>query len=160
MRSIFIFFFFFLTHTLFGQCHQLLSDRLYSISDIPYLLVENFVFDVKTGETVAVKIKNVAYKTKLGFIFETHDVGDTLKVSLITLNRKVLASKIITKNDYFFRYEPFRKSDNYFLIIKSKPILDEYNKPKNGCIGIAVVERVKKKAFKKLQKIEWGSQKN
>ena len=53
------------------------------------------------------------------------DLGDTLKVSLITLNRHVLTKKLITKDDYMLRYQPMKKTENYFLMIETKQVLDE-----------------------------------
>lgn len=155
MKALFTLILFFLTLTTKSQCYELLNKRLENVGDIPYVMVENFVLDVKTGQTIGVKIRNVAYKTKLGFIFSSHELGDTLDIGLYTLNRKLLTSKKITKDDYFLRYDPFRKSENYFLFIKTPLRLDSTKKAVVGCIGISVVERVKKKAFKKLQKIEW-----
>lgn len=156
MRIILTLFVFLITLASKGQCYELLNKRLENIGDIPYVMVENFVLDVKTGQTIGVKIRNVAYKTKLGFIFDSYELGDTLDIGLYTLNRKLLTSKKITKDDYFLRYDPFRKSENYFLIIKTPLRLDSTKRPIVGCVGISVVERVKRKAFKKLQKIEWG----
>lgn len=155
MRFIFFILLIFLPNLVKSQCYELLDQRLNNIGDIPYVMVEKFVFDLTSGKTKTIKINNVAYKTKLGFIFQSKNVGDTLDVSLLTLNRKVLTRKKLTKSDDFLRYEPFRKSEYYFLIIQTKPVLDSLNKPLSGCFGLAVVERVKKKTFKKLQKIEW-----
>jgi hypothetical protein len=155
MRLILSILFLFIFSSVKSQCYELLDNRLDNIGDIPYVMVEKFVFDLTPGKTKIVKIKNVAYKTKLGFIFRSYNVGDTMDVSLLTLNRKVLTRRKLTNTDYFLRYEPFRKSEYYFLVIETKPKLDSLNKPVTGCVGLAVVERVKKKTFKKLQKIEW-----
>lgn len=156
MRIVFFFIFFFISFLGKTQCYESLSNRLENIENIPYAMVEKFFLDVKSGSSVSVKVQNVLYKTKLGFIINSVNLGDTLDVTLITLNRKVLARKKITKDDDFLRHDPFRKSENYFLIIQTSPIIDTSNhKPIYGCIGIAVLERVKKKALKKVQKIDW-----
>lgn len=139
-----------------AQCYELLDNRLKNIEDIPYSLVEKFVIDINSGKMVSIKVKNVEYKKKLGFIFQSKNLGDTLDVTLITLNRKVLAKKKITKIDDFLHYDPFRKSENYFLLIQTSTVLDTSNKkPLTGCLGLVVLERVKYKAFKKVQRIDW-----
>jgi hypothetical protein len=122
---------------------------------LPYILYDKLVYDVQSGKSFYVKISDISYKTKLAFLFQSENLGDSLDVSLITLNWKVLSKKIITKDDFIIRYEPMKKSENYFLVIKSKPILDDFGKPISGCIGIAILERVTKKPFKSIQKIEW-----
>lgn len=160
MKLVLTFLLFFITFISKSQCYELINNRLNSIDDIPYALVERFVIESKSGKQINIKVKNVEYKTKLGFIIKSHNLGDTLDVSLITLNRKVLTQKKITNTDDFLRYEPFRKSDNYFIIIKTKAIIDSTRKPIDGCLGVIILERVKKKTFSKVQKIEWIPQKN
>jgi hypothetical protein len=156
MRIVFFFILFFTCLVGQSQCYELLENRLEQTGEIPYSMVDKLVLDVKSGRTISIKVRNVEYKTKLGFIFQSTNIGDTLDVSLITLNRKVLARKKITKDDDFLRYDPFRKSENYFLIVETKAVIDTSNKkPLTGCLGIAVLERVKRKALKKVQKIEW-----
>jgi hypothetical protein len=159
VKSIFFILAFIFCQSSFGQCHESLYKKLENIEEIPYVMVDKFVFDIKTGSTLAIKIDDVAYKTKLGFIFDSPNITDTLYVKLMTLNRKVLTSKKVTPNDYFLRHEPFRKSEYYFLLVETKKTFDSDNAPVTGCLGIAVLERVKKKAFKKLQKIEWVTEK-
>jgi hypothetical protein len=122
---------------------------------LPYVLYDKVVYHVKSGTVTYIKISDVSYKKKLAFVFQSENLGDTLKVKLITLNRKVLTKKNITKDDCIMRYEPMKKTENYFLMIESKPILDENNKPIMGCYGIAILERVTKKPFKSVQKIQW-----
>ena len=146
---------FLITNTLYSQCFDLLSNKLDSIDIIPYVLYDKVVFQVKSGQTTYVKLNDVSYKTKLAFLFQSKDLGDTLKVSLITLNSHVLTKKIITKDDYMFRYQPMKKTENYFLMIETKQVLDEEKRVIKGCYGIAILERVTKKPFKSLQKIEW-----
>lgn len=158
MRIVFFLIFFFITVLGKTQCFELLSNRLEKIEEIPYSMVEKFFLDVKSGSLVSVKVQNVLYKTKLGFIFQSENLGDTLDVTLMTLNRKILTRKKITKDDDFLRHDPFRKSENYFLLIQTNAIIDTTNKkPIYGCMGIAVLERVKRKALKKVQKIDWNN---
>jgi hypothetical protein len=146
---------FLITNTLYSQCFELLSNKLDSIDIIPYALYDRVVYDVESGKSFYVKISDVSYKTKLAFLFQSENLGDSLDVSLITLNWKVLAKKIITKDDFILRYEPVKKSENYYLMIKSKPILNDIGKPISGCVGIAILERVTRKPFRSIQKIEW-----
>jgi len=126
-----------------------------SIENIPYGLHEKSVYDVPSGKTINLKISHVEYKSKFAFLFQWHDLGDTMYVTLMTLNKKILVRKTITKNDCILRYEPFRKSENYFLIVTTEVKLDEYQKPLTGCLGVAILERLTKRPFKKIQKIEW-----
>jgi len=146
---------FLITNTLYSQCFELLSKRLDSIENIPYGLHEKSVYDVPSGKTINLKISHVEYKSKFAFLFQWHDLGDTMYVTLMTLNKKILVRKTITKNDCILRYEPFRKSENYFLIVTTEVKLDEYQKPLTGCLGVAILERLTKRPFKKIQKIEW-----
>ena len=155
MRVFLFFTFFLITNSAFSQCFDLLSNKLDSTDIIPYILYDKVVFEVTSGKTSYVKLLDVKYKTKLAFLFQSKDLGDTLKVSLVTLNRKVLASKLITRDDFYLRYQPMNRTENYFLIVETKPVLDEEKKPIKGCYGIAILERVTKKPFKSLQKIEW-----
>jgi len=143
---------FFTLHPTFSQCHDLLSTKLENIEMIPYALYDKVVFQMKPGQTSYVKLNNVSYKTKLAFLFQSKDLGDTMRVSLITLNRKLLATKLITNDDCILRYQPVRKTENYFLKIESKSNSDSIN---IGCCGIAILERVIKKPFKSIQKIDW-----
>ena len=155
MRVFLFLILFLVTNTLYSQCFELLSNKLDSIDIIPYALYDRVVYDVESGKSFYVKISDVSYKTKLAFLFQSENLGDSLDVSLITLNWKVLTKKIITKDDFILRYEPVKKSENYYLMIKSKPILNEIGKPISGCVGIAILERVTRKPFKSIQKIEW-----
>jgi len=122
---------------------------------IPYGLREKSVYNIPSGKTISLKIRDVKYKSKFAFLFQWHDLGDTMDVTLITLNWKVLARKTITKDDYILRYEPFKKSENYFLIVTTKVKLDSNKKPLTGCLGMAVLERLVKRPFKQIQKIGW-----
>lgn len=155
MRVFLLLFFLFISNLSFSQCFQLIANKLDSMEILPYILYDKLVYDVQSGKSFYVKISDISYKTKLAFLFQSENLGDSLDVSLITLNWKVLSKKIITKDDFIIRYEPMKKSENYFLVIKSKPILDDFGKPISGCIGIAILERVTKKPFKSIQKIEW-----
>jgi hypothetical protein len=155
MRVFLLLFFLFISNLSFSQCFQLLANKLDSVEILPYILYDKLMYDVKSGKSFYVKISDVSYKTKLAFLFQSENLGDSLDVSLITLNWKVLSKKIITKDDFILRYEPMKKSENYFLVIKSKPILNDVGKPISGCLGIAILERVTKKPFKSIQKIEW-----
>lgn len=155
MRVFLLTLFLFISNLSFSQCFQLLANKLDSIDIIPYALYDKLMYNVQSGKSFYVKISDVSYKTKLAFLFQSENLGDSLDVSLITLNWKVLSKKIITKDDFILRYEPMKKSENYFLVIKSKPILNDVGKPISGCIGIAILERVTKKPFKSIQKIEW-----
>lgn len=155
MRVFLLTLFLFISNLSFSQCFQLLSDKLDSMEILPYILYDKVVSHVKSGTVTYIRLNDVSYKTKLAFVFQSEDLGDTLKVKLITLNRKVLSKKNITKDDCIFRYEPMKKTENYFLMIETKPVLNEDNKAIMGCYGIAILERVTKKPFKSLQKIEW-----
>jgi hypothetical protein len=155
MRVFLLTLFLFISNLSFSQCFQLLANKLDSIDIIPYALYDKLMYDVESGKSFYVKISDVSYKTKLAFLFQSENLGDSLDVSLITLNWKVLSKKIITKDDFILRYEPMKKSENYFLVIKSKPILNDVGKPISGCIGIAILERLTKRPFKQIQKIEW-----
>jgi hypothetical protein len=155
MRVFLFLMLFLITNTLHSQCFELLSKRLDSIENIPYGLHEKSVYDVPSGKTINLKISHVEYKSKFAFLFQWHDLGDTMYVTLMTLNKKILVRKTITKNDCILRYEPFKKSENYFLIVTTEVKLDEYQKPLTGCLGVAILERLTKRPFKKIQKIEW-----
>ena len=146
---------FLITNTLYSQCFELLSNKLDSIDIIPYALYDRVVYDVESGKSFYVKISDVSYKTKLAFLFQSENLGDSLEISLITLNWKVLAKKIITKDDFILRYEPMKKSENYYLMIKTKKTLNEIGEIISGCVGIAILERVTRKPFRSIQKIEW-----
>ena len=139
-----------------SQCFDLLEKKLNTFEKIPYEMVDRFVFDIPSSQPISIKIKDGKYKSKLGFMFQFNNLGDTLYVSLYTLNRKLLASKKITNDDCFLRYEPFIKSENYFLIVhtQKQPAADKQKT--TGCLGLAIVERVKRKGLKEVQKITWG----
>ena len=138
-----------------SQCFDLLEKKLNTFEKIPYEMVGRFVFDIPSRKSVSIKINDGKYKSKLGFIFQFNNLGDTLYVSLYTLNRKLLAYKKVTNEDCFLRYEPFIKSENYFLIVhmQKQPTVDKQKTA--GCLGLAVVERVKRKGLKKVQRIDW-----
>jgi len=138
-----------------SQCYELLSDKLDSMDIIPYSLHEKSVYSIPSGKTISLKIRNVKYKNKFAFLFQWYDLGDTMDVTLMTLNWKILARKTITKNDCILRYEPFKKSENYFLIVTTKAKLDANKKPLTGCLGMAILERLTKRPFKQIQKIDW-----
>jgi hypothetical protein len=140
-----------------SQCFELLSKRLDSVSEmqIPYGLHEKAVYGVQTGRTVSLKIRNVKYRSKFAFVFQWHRLGDTVNVALVTLNWKTLARKTLTLHDCILRYEPFKKSENYFLIVTTRPRLDESKRPVTGCLGLAVLERLTKRPFKPVQRIVW-----
>lgn len=141
--------------TAHSQCFELLSNKIDSMEIIPYYLHDKLVNEVESGKTIVVTIRDVEYKSKRFFLFQQSDLGDTLDVALMTLNKKVLARKYITKDDYILRCDPFWKSGNYFLVITTKEKLDDTNKPVIGCLGIAILERLTKRPFKKIQKIDW-----
>lgn len=141
--------------TAHSQCFELLSNKIDSMEIIPYYLHDKLVDEVESGNTVVITISDVEYKSKRFFLFQQSDLGDTLDVALMTLNKKVLARKYITKDDYILRCDPFWKSGNYFLVITTKKKLDDINKPVIGCLGIAILERLTKRPFKKIQKIDW-----
>jgi len=124
---------------------------LEDLENIPYSLVDKIVYDVESGKTYSVKISNVQFKTKLGFLIQTYGIDDSIDVTLTTLNRKVLSRKIIKNDDCILRYEPFKKSENYFLLIKI-PFSKEKQK---GCLGLLIMERITKRPFSKVQKIKW-----
>ena len=141
--------------TAHSQCFELLSNKIDSMEIIPYYLIDKLEYTVESGKTIVVTVSSVEYKSKLFFLFQQSDLGDTLDVSLMTLNKKVLARKYITKDDYILRCDPFWKSGNYFLLITTKKKLDDTNQPVIGCLGIAVLERLTKRPFKKIQRIDW-----
>jgi len=155
MKLLFTILFCFVFGVARSQCFELLSEKLDSIEDVPYGLYEKSVYDIPSGKSISLKIYDVKYKSKFVFLFQWYDLGDTIDVTLITLNWKVLSRKTLTKNDYILRYEPFKKSEDYFLVITTKKKLDDINKPVMGCLGIAILERLTKRPFKKIQKIEW-----
>ena len=138
-----------------AQCFELLSERLDSVKEIPYGLHEKSVYFVQSGKTVSLKIDDVKYKSKFAFLFQWHDLGDTLDVALVTLNWKVLAQKTLTQDDCILRYEPFMKSENYFLVVTTQVKLGEDKTPLTGCLGLAVLERLTRRPFKQIQRIEW-----
>ena len=160
MRVFLFLMLFLVTNTLYSQCFELLSKRLDSIENIPYGLHEKSVYDVPSGKSISIKIYDVKYKSKFAFLFQWHNLGDTMYVTLMTLNKKILARKTITKNDCILRYEPFRKSENYFLIVTTGVKLDEDKKPLTGCLGMLILERLTKRPFKKIQKIDWKIENN
>lgn len=139
----------------YSQCFELLSEKLNNLDILPYVLYNKIVYESTSGKTFYIKLDDLAFRTKLIFILQSNNLGDSLDVSLVTLNNKILNSKIITKQDCTLRCDPLNKTENYFLIVKSKPVLDEFKRPISGCLGIAILERVKKRPFKKIQKIDW-----
>lgn len=141
-----------------SQCFELLSNKIDSMEIIPYYLIDKLEYTVESGKTIVVTVSSVEYKSKLFFLFQQSDLGDTLDVSLMTLNKKVLARKYITKDDYILRCDPFWKSGNYFLLVTTKKKLDDTNQPVIGCLGIAVLERLTKRPFKKIQRIDWKNE--
>jgi len=138
-----------------AQCFELLSKRLDSVSEMPYGLHEKTVYYVQAGKSVSLKISDVKYKSKLAFVFQWHDLGDTIDVALMTLNWKTLAKKTMTKTDCILRYEPFKKSENYFLIVTTREKLNPDRQPITGCLGLAILERLTRRPFKPIQRIEW-----
>lgn len=134
-----------------SQCFNLLSTKLDNIEKLPYSLIDKRVYDIKSGNIYSVKLSNISYKTKLAFLVQSFGVKDSVDVTLTTLNRRVLAKKLLTNEDCILRYEPFKKTENYFLLIK----IPYSQEKKIGCIGILILERVTKKPFTKIQKIEW-----
>jgi hypothetical protein len=155
MRVLWVLLFIFITNMSFGQCLNLLASKLDSMDIIPYVLNDKITKEVKSGQTSYVKLDDVAFKTKLSFLIQSSDLGDTLTVSFITLNRYILAQKKITNQDCILRYEPLKNTQNYFLKIETKPVLDEFKKPITGCYSIAVLERVTRLPFRTIQNIEW-----
>lgn len=145
----------FIFNLVHSQCYELLSNKLDSSKNLPYGLYEKSVYNIPSGKTFRLKVDNVKYKSKLVFLFQWNDLGDTIDVSLITLNWKVLAKKTLTKNDYILRYDPFKKSEDYYLIVTTRVKLDDNKKPLTGCLGMAILERLTKRPFKKIQKIDW-----
>ena len=160
MKILFTFILLFVTHLSNSQCFELLSNKLDSIGNVPYGLHGKGVYSIPSGKTISLKISDVKYKSKLAFLFQWCDLGDTIDVSLITLNWKVLARKNITKNDCILRYEPFKKSENYYLIVTTKVKIDSNKKPLTGCLGMAILERLTKRPFKQIQKIDWKIEDN
>jgi hypothetical protein len=155
MRFFLFLILFFISNISFSQCFELLSNKLDSTKNIPYGLHEKSVYDIPSGKSISLKIYDVKYKSKFVFLFQWYDLGDTIDVTLITLNWKVLARKTLTKNDCILRYEPFKKSEDYFLIVTTKVKLGDNKKPLTGCLGMAILERLTKRPFKQIQKIEW-----
>jgi hypothetical protein len=144
-----------MSQLVYSQCSEILNSVLDTIGIIPYALVDKNVYNIKSGKNLEIMVPDAPYKKKYAFLIFGNNVGDTLNVSLITINRHTLSSKKITTNDFRFKYDPFIKSGNYFLRIETKEILDEEKKPITGCVGVVTLERVSSKGFKKLQKIEW-----
>ena len=155
MKAILTLLFCFVFGIAHSQCFELLSSKLDSTENMPYGLHEKSVYSVQAGKTISLKISDVKYKSKLAFLFQWSDLGDTVDVTLITLNWKRLAKKTMTRNDCILRYEPFKKSENYFLIVTTRAPLDNNTQPITGCLGLAVLERLTKRPFKQIQKIEW-----
>jgi hypothetical protein len=158
MRFFLFLILFFISNISFSQCFELLSNKLDSTKNIPYGLHEKSVYDIPSGKSISLKIYDVKYKSKFVFLFQWYDLGDTIDVTLITLNWKVLARKTLTKNDCILRYEPFKKSENYYLIVTTKVKLDSNKKPLTGCLGMVVLERLAKRPLKKIQKIDWKNE--
>jgi len=155
MRVFLFLILFFISNISFSQCFELLSVKLDSTENVPYGLHGKAVYSIPSGRTISLKVNDVKYKSKLAFLFQWYDLGDTIDVSLITLNWKILAKKTLTKNDCILRYEPFKKSENYFLIVTTRVKLGDNKKPLTGCLGMAILERLTKRPFKQIQKIEW-----
>ncbi len=139
----------------FSQCEDLISKKIKNFGDIPYGMINRDVYKSKSGEVVYITIPDVYYKSKLRFVFQSQNFGDTLDVSLVAINRRTLVRKKITNDDCVINYEPFNKSGHYFFVIQTKKVLDDEGKPIWGCVGLITLERVTRKPFRKLQKIEW-----
>jgi hypothetical protein len=90
--------------TAHSQCFELLSNKIDSMEIIPYYLHDKLVDEVESGKTIVVTIRDVEYKSKRFFLFQQNNLGDTLDVALMTLNKKVLARKYITKDDYILSF--------------------------------------------------------
>jgi len=151
MKFYLFYLFLFISNLGYGQCFDVLSKKLENLETIPYSLVDKIVYDVESGKTYTIKISNVQFKTKLAFLIQTYGIVDSIDVTLITLNWKILSKKTIKNDDCILRYDPFKKSENYFLIIKIPPTKDK----QKGCLGLLILKRETKRTFGKLQKIKW-----
>jgi len=140
-----------MSNLVYGQCFDALSKKLDNIEAIPYSLFDKKVYEVESGKTYTVTISDVQFKTKFLFLIQTDGIPDSIDVTLSTLNWKVLAKKTFKNDDFILRCEPFKKSENYFLLIKIPPTKEV----QKGCLGLLILKRETKRAFKKLQKIEW-----
>ena len=136
---------------MYSQCFDILSKKLENLETIPYSLVDKKVYEVESGKSYIIKVSDVKFKTKLIFLIQTHGIVDSIDVTLTTLNWKILARKTINNDDCILRNEPFKKSENYFLLIKIPPSKDK----KKGCLGLLILKRETKRAFEKIQKIKW-----
>ena len=101
----------------YSQCFELLSEKLNNLDILPYVLYNKIVYESTSGKTLYIKLDDLAFRTKLIFILQSNNLGDSLDVSLVTLNNKILNSKIITKKDCTLRCDPLKKTENYFLIV-------------------------------------------
>jgi hypothetical protein len=155
MRVLFLILFLLITSATFSQCNKPISKKIKNLGDIPYVMVNRDIYESKSGEIIYIKISDVYFKSKLKFIFQSNNLGDTLDVSMVAINRRVLVRKKITNEDCEINYQPFPNSGYYFFVIQTKKVLDEENRPIKGCVGLITLERVTKKGFRKLQKVKW-----
>lgn len=151
MKFLFVFIFLIISEFCKSQCFSQLSSELDKLEKIPYSLMDKRVYDIESGKTYCIKLSRIPYRTKLGFLIQTDGVSDSIDVTLTTLNRKILAKKLITNKDCILRHEPFKKTENYFLLIKI-----HFSKEKQkGCLGLLILERITKRPLGRVQKIRW-----
>ena len=155
MRVLFLIVFLLVHYASFSECEKLISNKLKSLGDIPYRKFNKEFFEVKSGDVFNIKLTDVFFKAKHKFLFQSENLGDTLDISLVGINRRILFRKKITNDDCIIDYEPFIKSGNYFFVIQTKKVLDEDSKPIMGCLGLVTFERITYKNFRKLQRIKW-----
>jgi hypothetical protein len=155
MRVLFLIIFLLVHYASFSQCDVLIRKKSKNLGDIPYVITKKEVYKTKSGQTVNITLSDIFFKAKHRFIFQSENLGDTLDVSLVAINRRTLLQKKITNDDCIIDYEPFIKSGHYFFVIKTKKVLNDENKPIEGCVGMIMLERVTRKNLRKLQRIKW-----
>ena len=64
MKLLFTIIFSFIFNLAHSQCYELLSNKLDSTENLPYGLREKSVYNIPSGKTISLKIRDVKYKSK------------------------------------------------------------------------------------------------
>lgn len=138
-----------------AQCYELLKKTLDSTKKTQLGLVEKLELHLQSGKTTVISLRGVKHKSRYTLLFQEENLTDSIDVTLLTINRKTINRKIITKSDHILRCRSFLKSGKYFLVITTRKKIDQFGKPLEGCLGIAILERVRNTSFRKPYRIKW-----
>lgn len=139
IRYFFFIIFFIITIVSKSQdsCYLLKKNNYKEIKKISYPLSDKLNLKIPVNTSVYIKIREVSYKEKLLFVFYFYNLGDTIEVKLVTLNRILITSKKITKKDNIFKTPPFKKSGTYFLFVKTYRLKNN-DEDILGCVNLFI----------------------